>query len=209
MARLLEAMARHRLQEQRGQQGGDLRTLPVQYDADGRRYREFRSAVEIMDHDTFSDFPIKGPATMEWVLKFMKENGPTPTAWHTKWKSEGKLQNSDPGVEMHQVGCQILQHFACFDQLNLPQLAGAELLVRQIQMAEERHKDRFTGKSDFMEERHLFSGAEQRVNLCICPALTVYVAQEMSKESAIMKERRKAREERQLFKPEKEKVEKK
>jgi hypothetical protein len=40
-----------------------------------------------------------------------------------------------------------------------------------------------------------------RGSLCICPELSAWIAGELSKESAVMKEKRKAREERALQKP--------
>ena len=39
-------------------------------------------------------------------------------------------------------------------------------------------------------------------HLCICPALSAWTAQQAAQESAVLKERRKAREERALLKPE-------
>ena len=41
------------------------------------------------------------------------------------------------------------------------------------------------------------------IRACICPALTDYLADEARKDTAVMKEMRKAREERNLAKPKK------
>jgi hypothetical protein len=38
-----------------------------------------------------------------------------------------------------------------------------------------------------------------RGNLCVCPALQDWISEELRKESAVLKERRKAREERSLL----------
>ena len=54
-----------------------------------------------------------------------------------------------------------------------------------------------------MQEAHLYAGSSSRAGLCISPELSEWVADEMRKESAVMKERRKAREERALSKPKK------
>lgn len=43
--------------------GDDARTLPVRYASTGLRHREFRSALELMSEDDYSDFPIRGPRT--------------------------------------------------------------------------------------------------------------------------------------------------
>ena len=47
----------------------------------------------------------------------------------------------------------------------------------------------------------LGAGVGSRAALCICPALSEHIAKELQKEAAVSKERRKAREERQLAKP--------
>ena len=77
-----------------------------------------------------------------------------------------------------------------------------EILCRQLQLIEEPHRDRLSGgSSDGLDEKHLFGGSAHRTNLCVCPALQEWVGEEMRKESLIMKERRKAREERSLMRP--------
>ena len=72
-----------------------------------------------------------------------------------------------------------------------------------IQTIEERFKDRFFagGGGDNTRDYFLMSGASESSQLCICPALSSYVADEARKEVAVLKERRKAREERSLLKP--------
>ena len=82
-------------------------------------------------------------------------------------------------------------------------LAGCEFLARQVQLVEEKWKDRILGKTDgeMASEAHLFGGMMTRNTICMCPELSVWIAAELSKESAVLKERRKAREERALAKP--------
>ena len=83
-------------------------------------------------------------------------------------------------------------------------LAMMELLVRQIQIIEEQLKDKFyTGTGESAIDLHLMSGLSNRCKLCICPSLSTFVASEAAKDTAVMKERRKAREERALLKPKK------
>eukprot|EP00971_Amphidinium_carterae_P308469 6129877-Amphidinium_carterae.2 len=179
---------------------GDLRTMPVNYDNNGERYRSFASAVELMENVAWPDSPIGGPSTVAWVCKVLRDSGPTPSAWHAKWMSMCRLQASDAAVASHEASCKALEVMMCYDQLNPGALATAELLVRQIQMAEERWKDRMAGGADLSEQR-LFGGYDPRGALCICPALAAFVSDELKKESSVMTERRKAREERALTKP--------
>ena len=77
----------------------------------------------------------------------------------------------------------------------------AEYLGRQVQLTEEKWKDRVLGnQNEGASEAAMFSGVGQRT-LCIAPQLQDWMTEELRKESAILKERRKAREERNLLKP--------
>ena len=183
--------------------GDDLRTLAVAYDANGQRHRDFREAISRMSSTAFTDFPVAGPRTLEWVLRFLLDNGPTPRGWHNKWRADGRLQPTDAGVAMHEVCCLVLETMVVYDQLAVTNLASAEQIGRQLQLIEEKWKDRF-GQSDGSAEdnTHLYLGA-QHGHICVCPALQAHIADELRKEAAVSKERRKAREERQLAKPKK------
>ena len=51
------------------------------------------------------------------------------------------------------------------------------------------------------EVGHFLGIAETKGNLCICPALMQFIAEQMNNEAAVSKERRKARAERALRAP--------
>ena len=90
---------------------------------------------------------------------------------------------------------------ACYDQYDLLASAGVELVVRQIQIIEEKLSGRFEDKNqEASADYYLMSGATSRCQLCICPELKSWLAGELAKESSVLKERRKAREERALLK---------
>eukprot|EP00973_Karenia_brevis_P036960 5095702-Karenia_brevis.AAC.1 len=72
-------------------------------------HREFRDAVLSVSELNWTDFPVKGPRSVLWVLKFMDENGGTPLGWHAKWRADGKLQATDAGVATHELACKMLQ----------------------------------------------------------------------------------------------------
>lgn len=155
-----------------------------------------------MSTTVFADFAVSGPRTLEWVLRFLVENGPTPRGWHNKWKADGRLQASDAGVSVHELCCLVLETMVVYDQLAVTNLAAAEQIARQLQLVEEKWKDRFSHGEVSDEHSHLYMGA-QLGHICVCPTLQAHIALELQKESAVSKERRKAREERQLAKPKK------
>ena len=182
---------------------GDVRIMSVRCDVVGERYREFSEAVHLLETVVLADSPVKGPNAILWVCRFIKEHGGTPSGWHSKWVSLMKLQPTDAGVHVHEIGCKTLEIMICFDQLQVGSLAAAEFCARQIQLVEEKYRDRGVPKDslELVSEAALFSGSRSRTTICVCPALSEWIAEEMRKEAAVMKERRKAREERNLAKP--------
>ena len=121
--------------------------MPVRYDTNGHRFRDFRSAVDAMSGDRWDDWPVDGPQTFAWDIRFMANQGGTPTGWHSEWKSDGKLDASSHIVAFHGVCCQMIETLLCYDQLNGVNVATGELLMRQVMLAEERLKGRFGNQS--------------------------------------------------------------
>ena len=114
-----------------------------------------------------------------------------------QFKSLFRLSDADPGVVEHEECCRILQEAVCYDQLNVADLASFETLRRTLQVQEERYRSRLQEGDDDQRDRLLFLGSQHsRGNLCVCPALQAHVAAELSKEAALARERRKARDER-------------
>ena len=150
------------------------------------------------------DWPITGPRTTKWVCEHIHEHSRTPLNHHQQWRSLCRLQPHDGGVSEHEQCCRTLQTMACYDMYNLYNSASAEIIARRLQLCEERYKDRLLAGAgeDETGERHLFGGSTgTRGNLCVAPSLQKYIAEEMARDSAILKERRKAREERSLARP--------
>ena len=135
-------------------------------------------------------------------------HGGTPTGWHTKWVSDQRLDPVHPNVLTHETMCRAVEALGCYDQSNAPNMASAELMMRQVGLCEERERIAKDARKDskkdakgddLKDETHLMlGGGHQRENLCICPALKEWIAEELRKESQVLKERRKAREERAL-----------
>ena len=153
---------------------------------------------------------------MKWVLTHMLRHAGSALGWHTKWKTEAKLIETDARVREHEFLCRVLETMTVYDQLNAGELASGELIARELQLLEERvyeeamselaakagkAKDKAHSKADDLlvgEASHFLGLSESKANLAICPALTEWIAEQMKAEAAVAKERRKAREERAL-----------
>ena len=137
----------------------------------------------------------------------MCEQAGSPMAWHTKWLTLSKLLPHDEMAVAHESACRVLQTFCSYDQVDVSNLAGCEIIARQLQLLEERrYESQMRGHQQVDHavgsDSHLFLGTTaSRGGLCISPALDEWIAEELRRESATLKERRKAREERQLARP--------
>ena len=182
-----------------GGNGDDARTLGIIRDNEGVRFSEFREATKKSRPTDFTDWPIAGPRTTKWAMDFIAEHGGTPLGHHQAWRSACRFQPGDGPVLEHESWSRVLQSMVCYDQLDATNLACGELVARNIQRIEERHKDRAIA-SEEQSESALFMGMPQgsRAGLCISPALNTWAGKQTAEEACVAKERRKAREERAL-----------
>ena len=182
-----------------GAPGGDLRIMAVQTDVRGQRHRPFSEAARLLVEMPFADWPIDGPRTLIWVVLFILRVAGTPLAWHQKFRTDGDLDDDEPGVGNHEMMCRLLEIGLCYDQLHGSNLASMELVARSIQTENERYRYRFESSEDAELNHNLMIGMTHgRGHICVCPALRDHVSAQLQKEAAIAKERRKAREERAL-----------
>eukprot|EP00959_Pyramimonas_sp_CCMP1952_P157421 3292135-Pyramimonas_sp.AAC.1 len=88
-----------------------------------------------------------------------------------------------------------------YHQLNITELASFELLLRRAQLAEMRYRDMILGKhggDEFAEDEFLYMGAGPTRGLVMVSLdLSDHITEQLHKEAAVMKERRKLKEERQ------------
>ena len=115
-----------------------------------------------------------------------------------------QLSASDVGVDEHKFLSEILEQAMTYDQLQCGELLCMEGIARRYQMWEEvysatlKQADAGADAAPWMDERTLFLGERNRGHALISPELEERVANELAKESAILKERRKGREDKLL-----------
>ena len=175
----------------------DVRTIHVRYTADGERHFPFHEAVTHMFETEMVDFAVQGPRTTLWRLRAVARSGGGPISRHFRWVREAEIPAGDRSIYEHAVYSRALEHRACFDGLNLPNLALVETLVRRLQLIEEAHVESPTAPS--YEGAEFFAGhGERRGGALVAPTLREHVAGRLKDEAIIMKERCKVRESRTL-----------
>ena len=178
----------------------DARVLSVERDPSGERWRNFKDTVSELTVHQWSGFPVQGPRTALWCLRFIMQHSIHPTAHHTRWLQMTGVLNNDSGAQEHEMAMRVLEYAVCYDQLQAAELAAIELVARRAQLIELKYRDKVIGGGmggTVDEDSFLYMGTGRtRGLLMISPALEEYVAGELSKETSDAKERRKLREER-------------
>ena len=142
------------------------------------------------------EWKVRGPRTLQYALNFIGEHGPTPPGRHSKWKARFSLGEDHPVMVHHELLSRLLNAAVCYDQWQVVNLESFELLGRELQLVEEREEEKTT-KSHVESDNFLFRGqGGVRGYNCVSPELREWFADELRRDAAIMKERRKAREER-------------
>jgi len=188
----------------------DARAMSIQRLGDGARHRVFNASVPELVCTEWDGWLVQGPRTMLWRMRFIAEHDLHPLAHHTLFKAVGRLSGTDPGVADHEACVRIFEYAVCFDQLQVAEISALEVVVRRAQLVELKYRERALandshstggrGEQLLDDDEFLYLGTGRAHGLLmISPDLEEHVAQQLSKETATAKERRKMREERQLL----------
>ena len=190
----------------------DARLMGVCFQGVSRAERQWRDVSKEVRQETFEDWSVPGPRTSEWCVRFLNRRNGGPTDHHRWWVQNYALKNDAWGVAEHDTLMKIVDKLGRYDGLDLSNLAGAELAFRRLQLIEFVYSERGPGggkgssktdkKGDAMTsmqqyEATIFSGSHKEFGDCmVAPTLLDYVAKEVEGEAAVLKQVRKAREER-------------
>ena len=127
--------------------------------------------------------------------------------WHRFWRSVHQLKKADWGVELHELAMRMLARAGEFDGLEVCNLACIEDLLRQVQLIEyaylqesdsgSKGDGKGKGRPGLFEESSIFAGTHrENGEAMIAPDLLDYVSTEVERDASILKQVRKAREER-------------
>ena len=175
---------------------GDIRVLPVSFDAQGVRRKEFTIAVGQMDDDppVGGGLQLAGPSSALKLLKDMRDQQFTPSTFHEHWVRSSEVPRGDRSIYEHEVLSRIMDSMIIVDQLNVPALQSAELIFRRLQVIRQAHKGS-PGNPDYSSSDHYMGWKYKKVAAGVDSDLSAYVANELKSEATILKESRKAREE--------------
>ena len=171
----------------------DRRILEEKQATDARTFTRLVSDMPVVAPP---NTPLVGPSTASWFLDQVAVGGmPSMVARHHRWKTDSGVRSNLPAVYEHEVISSVLDIAVITDRLNVKNLVSFELLLRRLQLQESAITESPENPS-YEGARHFMGIGERRGGALIAPALSQYVAAELGKEAAILKEKRKAREAR-------------
>ena len=110
----------------------DVRTLWVDWDSHGERWKPWREAVRESTAESFPDAPLEGANTSLHMCKSMERMGGCPRLRLDRWAREKRLEPTDRAVHEMRVLTEALRLFGTYGQVNLGALAGIETICRRI-----------------------------------------------------------------------------
>ena len=188
----------------------DARLLGISFQGLQRDERLWRDVSKETHAEEFADWNVPGPRTAAWCVRFLNRRNGGPMDHHRWWMTNHGLQADVWGATEHENLMKILDRLGRFDGLDLSNLAGAELAFRRLQPIEYFYSDRGPGggkgsgknkekKVDeaYKAEAAVFTGTHREFgDTMVAPELLDYVSKEVEKDASVMKQVRKAREER-------------
>ena len=174
----------------------DLRVLPVVFDGQGIRRREFYGLCSHLNDSSpqGGGLQLEGPATVLRLCKMMRDSNLTPTTFHEYWLRSADIPKGDRSVYEHECLSRIFEAMLTVDQLNAPALQSAELVSRRMPVIREAHRIS-PGSPDYSSADIMMGWRYRRAGQGVDQELAAHVATELKNEAAIAKESRKAREE--------------
>ena len=175
--------------------------LPMKYDNKGRRWLTFDEGHRLLAEEIMEDWPLNGERTTSWLFNFVRDHGGTFDSRHTKFVMEQRWEKDSMPALVHDLVGFALELSLCYDQVDCSNLASLEVLSRLYQVLEE------SSGSLQMEGLEHYIGRDRtaglRKGIALAPGLARHAVGEQSKETAILKEQRKAREEKESAKKDK------
>ena len=136
---------------------------------------------------------LMGNNTASWVCDQVAATGAGFVQRHHTWRAQSGVGSHLPLVFEHEVLSNGLDLAISIDRLNIKNCACFEWFLRRLQLHENAVLENPVAPS-YEGARHFMGKGNRRGGGLVAPDLTTYVASELGKEAAILREKRKARE---------------
>ena len=133
----------------------DVRTLVVEWDSQGIRFKPFRTAVSESCEHSLEDSELVGGQTAMHMVKRMLNHGGDPKLWMQGFAKEVGISSRDRTWHELSTLVQVIYLAATFDALNLGALASVEMVARRIAAIAEAHRGGANAVPRWEATRHI------------------------------------------------------
>lgn len=170
--------------------GSDVRTLWVDYDEHGERFKRWRDVVKESHVPSFEEKPLEGPATALHLIKHSERHGGDPRLWLQLWARAKHIEPSDRVHHELKVLTDCLFFAGTFDQINIPALVSMEVVCRRIQAIVDAYSH---PSKPSWENAKIFTGMGSPEDT-VSPTFRTYAAKKNKDELELLQARQKVRE---------------
>lgn len=154
----------------------------------------------MLEQETLPDWIFDGPRTTKEHIAPITRKSNTPSAYHSKWALESGVDKKSAEALAHEIGMDIIEAALTYDQLNGANLACLVLLARWMQMTEHAIPQN-PKRPEITVNPGVFPGSMSSASAGgLTSTLAKHVAAKSAEKAAVLKEQRRAREERALLK---------
>lgn len=169
---------------------GDVRTLWVDYDDHGERFKRWRDVCAESFSPAFESKPLDGPCTALHLIKHCERHGGDPRLWLQLWLRSKHIESSDRTWHETKVLVDVLYYAGTFDQVNIPGLMSLEVVCRRLQAI----VDAYTNPSKpSWENAKIFTGQGTPEDI-VSPSFRTYAVKRNKEELELLQARQKVRE---------------
>jgi uncharacterized membrane protein YgcG len=149
----------------------DARTLWIDWDAHGERYKAWREVCRESSQEAFPDEHLDGVTTALHMCKAMERQSGDPRRWLSTWLLDKKIDPADRVAHELRSLTDTLYMAGVVDQVNVGGLLSLELVCRRIAVIVEAYA---TSAKPSWEHAKFYTGAASAEEV-IAPALRNYV----------------------------------
>lgn len=169
---------------------GDVRTLWVDYDDHGERFKRWRDVCAESFAPAFESKPLEGPCTALHLIKHCERQGGDPRLWLQLWLRSKHIESSDRTWHETKVLVDVLYYAGTFDQVNIPGLMSLEVVCRRLQAI----VDAYTHPNKpSWENAKIFTGQGTPEDI-VSPTFRTYAVKRNKEELELLQARQKVRE---------------
>lgn len=181
------------------QEAEDARTLAVEYDDQGERFKLWRDVCRECREYAYPDWPHEGPQSVLHLIKHMHKHGGSPKLWLQSWARFKGIQENDRVMHEMRALMEVLEHGGCYDQLNLTSLASMESVGRRVQSIVDAYNSGSSTSPDWGAAKIIsgYAGPED----VVMPSLRSWAARKGKEEVELAAARTKIREYKKLAVP--------